>query len=904
MADNEINILLSVDDGGLKTGFSDAASAVEANAQSIASSLGDMATTSAASVTRLGDTLAKVPAAGAADAVAAVTGMSGSMTRSIGSVGQVLSGLTGKLGTYGQAAKTAFDVGDKVLAQVEDVATLAESIENLSAKTGISVARLSGWRYAAEQMGVSAGTVDAALVNLGRSVQEAIDKPAGDAARAFDEMGIKADQLKASSNDLTPIVRQMADAFHSHLSVTQQDSIALTLMKSAGDGMITVLQLGGDKVEQLTARQRELGSQMTGPMAAALAEHRRAVADLDNVWTALWLKVANTIAPALSSAIHRLVDTKAETAFSAVEAHIASLQQRIDDINAHKDDTNIFERFSHVGLNASRSLEAAQRELDQYWQKWQQYHAAMTAEEKQAEAALAADDKLPAPPKQAPAAPPPATPAAVPSAPGGTPAAAQAGSAPGAASQDASAQIDQLKTELAQLQGEYTALQRSLVASSQATARQMVAATTEAATQGVAVDARANQQQEADDQSSVRTKIELGKLEVAAKKNALDEQVIDHQITAARKIEIEKSLVDQEYALDIKAVEDQQRGLDQQSGAYKRFADQIRILRAKLANEQAALDRQAAQEARKSAEQEAQSWREAIGEITGAEDTFIRDVLTKRQSMSKSLEQMSAQLVLKEISDDARYYTTKLLYSLLGLQAEEKAATGGLLVHLLTEQKKTAATAAGTTTRNALDASGETSFLGRVATQLAQWLGLETSKTAATATGDGTRQAADIAAAAAGRAVAVSTGMGQISIDAAVAAAGTMAAISAIPYIGPFLAPEMAAAAYATTMGFAAGMGGVALEVGAWEIPGTMAATLHSGEMVVPATFASGLRAMVGGAGSAATGAGTTLSPSFNISAVDAKSVIALFNNPNIMRQIARNLSGYMAMNPSVRGAY
>jgi hypothetical protein len=113
----------------------------------------------------------------------------------------------------------------------------------------------------------------------------------------------------------------------------------------------------------------------------------------------------------------------------------------------------------------------------------------------------------------------------------------------------------------------------------------------------------------------------------------------------------------------------------------------------------------------------------------------------------------------------------------------------------------------------------------------------------------------------------------------------------------------MAAEAYAVTMGFAAGMGGVALDVGAWEIPGTMAATLHSGEMVVPATFASGLRAMTSGAGAAGGTAGT-VSPNFNINALDARSVVALFNNPNIMRQFARNLSGYMAMNPSVRGAY
>jgi hypothetical protein len=403
--------------------------------------------------------------------------------------------------------------------------------------------------------------------------------------------------------------------------------------------------------------------------------------------------------------------------------------------------------------------------------------------------------------------------------------------------------------------------------------------------------------------SDATTQIEIAKLKLAAAKSELAAEVEEHKITAAQKLAAELDLTRQLEALELRQFTIEQQGLDQDSFRYKELANRKLVAAQQLETQLAALDRERAQNAKRADEQEVASWRSAIGEITGAEDTFIRDVLTKRQSMSKSLEQMSAQLVLKEISDDARYYTMKLLYSLLGLEAEEKAETGGLLVHLLTESKKTAATASGTATRTALDASGQTSFLGRIATQLAQWLGLETSKTAATQAGDATRATVDTAAAAAGRAVAVAGGMSQISIDAAVAAAGTMAAISAIPYIGPFLAPEMAAEAYAVTMGFAAGMGGVALDVGAWEIPGTMAATLHSGEMVVPATFASGLRAMTSGAGAAGGTAGT-VSPNFNINALDARSVVALFNNPNIMRQFARNLSGYMAMNPSVRGAY
>jgi len=88
---------------------------------------------------------------------------------------------------------------------------------------------------------------------------------------------------------------------------------------------------------------------------------------------------------------------------------------------------------------------------------------------------------------------------------------------------------------------------------------------------------------------------------------------------------------------------------------------------------------------------------------------------------------------------------------------------------------------------------------------------------------------------------------GQISDAAAIAGANTFASISAIPVVGPELAPGAAASAVSETMGFASLL---SFDVGAWELPGDMPAMLHKGEMVVPQNFASGLRANGGTAGS------------------------------------------------------
>lgn len=128
-------------------------------------------------------------------------------------------------------------------------------------------------------------------------------------------------------------------------------------------------------------------------------------------------------------------------------------------------------------------------------------------------------------------------------------------------------------------------------------------------------------------------------------------------------------------------------------------------------------------------------------------------------------------------------------------------------------------------------------------------------------------------------------GVAQIGTSAAEAGAAAFASTAAIPIIGPELAPAAAAAAYSGAMAF---QGLLPLEVGAWEIPKTMPALLHPGEMVVPATYADGMRNNGGGGGD-----------TYHIHAVDAQSFVNMLKNNSaaitgIVSNATRNFSGNM----------
>jgi hypothetical protein len=117
----------------------------------------------------------------------------------------------------------------------------------------------------------------------------------------------------------------------------------------------------------------------------------------------------------------------------------------------------------------------------------------------------------------------------------------------------------------------------------------------------------------------------------------------------------------------------------------------------------------------------------------------------------------------------------------------------------------------------------------------------------------------EIANVATTKATQGASALAQISDAAGVAGANAFAATSAIPVVGPELAPAAAAAAVSETLSFASLL---SLRTGAWELPGDALALLHRGEMVVPENFAQGFRAAI--PTSAGTGVHMNYAPVIN----------------------------------------
>jgi hypothetical protein len=103
-------------------------------------------------------------------------------------------------------------------------------------------------------------------------------------------------------------------------------------------------------------------------------------------------------------------------------------------------------------------------------------------------------------------------------------------------------------------------------------------------------------------------------------------------------------------------------------------------------------------------------------------------------------------------------------------------------------------------------------------------------------------------------ALKLAEGIKWIAIEGWKAAASAWASISAIPVVGPFLAPAVAAGVVASVIALGMHMSSAA---GGWDnVPSDQIAQIHKSEMILPASIANPLRSAIAGGGIGGNGGG------------------------------------------------
>lgn len=153
-------------------------------------------------------------------------------------------------------------VAGKIVKSIAGIATetakLADNVEKVADKLGVTTDALQEFRFAAELTGVAQRTADLALQRFTRRAAEAA-KGTGEAKDALRELGV---QLLDSNGQLRPTSELLADAAEGmSRAKTQGDRLRLSfkLFDSEGAALVNTLKGGRAEFEAMTAEARELG---------------------------------------------------------------------------------------------------------------------------------------------------------------------------------------------------------------------------------------------------------------------------------------------------------------------------------------------------------------------------------------------------------------------------------------------------------------------------------------------------------------------------------------------------------------------------------------------------------------------------------------------------------------------
>lgn len=148
-----------------------------------------------------------------------------------------------------------------------------DRVGDLSERFGVNAEALQRLGGVAELSGANMESMAKALSRLGRTIVEAVQDPASEAAGKFERLGLNIDEIKNKRID--EVFLTIADKISSLASETEQGALAFDFFGKAGDEIRNVIMMNADEIERFAegvsiasneavAAAQEIDDAMTG----------------------------------------------------------------------------------------------------------------------------------------------------------------------------------------------------------------------------------------------------------------------------------------------------------------------------------------------------------------------------------------------------------------------------------------------------------------------------------------------------------------------------------------------------------------------------------------------------------------------------------------------------------------
>lgn len=185
----------------------------------------------------------------------------------------------------------------QITSSIKGVIDQAVELGKVSEKFGIPVEQLSALKYAAEQSEVSFDSLSKGLGKFSKAMLDAVVNPSGQAAKAFQSIGISASQLNL--NDVQGSLEKVADKFSTLGPGADKAGVAMKLFGKAGADMIPLLNKGSDGIQALIDKANDLGIVISAKTAEDALQFNNTLKDIQASSQAFWIQLTAALLPAL-----------------------------------------------------------------------------------------------------------------------------------------------------------------------------------------------------------------------------------------------------------------------------------------------------------------------------------------------------------------------------------------------------------------------------------------------------------------------------------------------------------------------------------------------------------------------------------------------------------------------------
>ena len=176
---------------------------------------------------------------------------------------------------------------------------LADKLDDLSQKLGISTEELSKLQYAAKFSGVDLAGLQVALTKLSKGMLEAANET-GTTYKALNAMGISVKNTDGTLKSSTQVLNEVADAFAGYADGAGKTALATTIFGRAGAELIPMLNEGSAGIKNYGDELQRFGGVISTEAAANAAKFSDNLDRIKTVGTAMGQSIANDIIPFLN----------------------------------------------------------------------------------------------------------------------------------------------------------------------------------------------------------------------------------------------------------------------------------------------------------------------------------------------------------------------------------------------------------------------------------------------------------------------------------------------------------------------------------------------------------------------------------------------------------------------------